>query len=79
MTITMQPIIQHDRQCTVATQAMEVLLDRQRHSVDCVQCRSDPAWCRTLASLDAEFKERYDNWLRLRGRLPIPSNPRRTE
>jgi hypothetical protein len=57
---------EHDRACSLATQAMETLLEKQKHQVQCPQCGSDPAWCKTTTQFDREFQSLFQTWLRNR-------------
>jgi len=53
----------HDRVCSLANAALEVLVDKQRHQEQCGQCQSQPEWCKAAEQFDREFRTHFNHWL----------------
>jgi len=51
-----------DRVCVLANNALEVLLDKQKHLERCPQCPIDPNFCNEAQQFDKQFRELFAVW-----------------
>ena len=66
----------HDRSCILANNALEILLDKQKHADRCPQCKIDERFCDEAKNFDRQFRTTFATWLVYRPKGGVTYNGR---